>query len=79
MLDGVGVNAYDSFKDRRKGGAVKQSEFVRWLIEQGVSTKNAKRHVQLNLNGKTSHLPRHPAKELATGTVEAVKKQLGLK
>jgi mRNA interferase HicA len=35
--------------------------------------------VKVKLNGKTSFLPRHPAKELKTGLVEGVKKQLNLK
>ena len=48
------------------GDGVKQSEFVRWLRRNGV-------------NGKTSFLPRHPAKELTTGLVEGVKKQFNLK
>lgn len=58
---------------------MKQSEFLRWLKQQGVIATNAKRHVKLKLNGKTSFLPRHPADELGTGLVEAVKKQLNLK
>lgn len=58
---------------------MKQSEFLRWLKNQGVQTKDVKKHLQLRLNGKVSHLPRHPNQELTTGTVEGVKKQLGLK
>lgn len=61
------------------GGAVKQSEFVRWLKANGVEFKDGKRHLILTLNGKCSHLPRHPSQELKTGMVEGVKKQLGLK
>ncbi len=58
---------------------MKQSEFLRWLITQGVEKKEGSNHIKLYLNGKQSVLPRHPSKELATGTVKAVKKQLGLK
>jgi mRNA interferase HicA len=55
------------------------NEFKRWLLKQGVKFENAKgSHVKLHLNGRQSVLPMH-AKELKTGTVEAIKKQLGLK
>ena len=58
---------------------MKQSEFVRWLTRQGASFKDGARHIKVYLNGRQSHLPRHPSVELKTGLVEAVKKQLGLK
>lgn len=63
----------------KKGFDVKQSEFLRWLLAQGVEAKDGKRHLKLYFNGKQSHLPRHPGAELKTGLVEGVKKQLGLK
>jgi len=58
---------------------VKSTEFKRWLSKQGVSfgTSNGS-HLKLELNGKTSILPMHN-KELGTGLVESIKKQLGLK
>ena len=58
---------------------MKQSEFVRWLSAQGATFKDGKNHLKVFLNGQQSHLPRHPAKELKTGLVEGVKKQLKLK
>lgn len=58
---------------------MKQSEFVRWLKQQGVEIKDGTKHLKLYLNGKQSTLPRHPSQELKTGLVEGVKKQLGLK
>jgi mRNA interferase HicA len=61
------------------GATVKQSEFVRWLSRQGASFKDGTRHLKVYLNGKQSHLPRHPSTELKTGLVEGVKKQLGIK
>jgi mRNA interferase HicA len=61
------------------GGAVKQSEFVRWLSKQGATFKDGSRHLKVYLDGKQSHLPRHPSAELKTGLVEGVKKQLGIK
>lgn len=61
------------------GGAVKQSEFVRWLSQCGATFKDGSKHLKVYLNGKQTHLPRHPSAELKTGLVEGVKKQLGLK
>lgn len=61
------------------GGTVKQSEFLRWLKSQGVTIEQGTKHLKLYHNGKKTILPRHPAKELKTGLVEGVKKQLGLK
>lgn len=57
---------------------MKQSEFVRWLAEQGATFKQGKKHLKVYLNGKQTVIPRHAA-ELKTGTVEAIKKQLNLK
>ena len=55
------------------------SEFKRWLASQGATFESAKgSHLKVMLNGKTSYLPMH-SKELKTGTVEGIKKQLGLK
>jgi mRNA interferase HicA len=50
----------------------KSSEFKRWLAAQGATFKPG------TLNGKNSVLPMH-GKELGTGLVAAIKKQLGLK
>ncbi|GAB3416712.1 type II toxin-antitoxin system HicA family toxin [Massilia agilis] len=58
---------------------MKQSEFVRWLQQYGATFEEGKRHTKVKLNGRTSFLPRHPSKELATGLVEGVKRQLKLK
>lgn len=58
---------------------MKQSEFKRWLADQGATFEQGKKHLKIYLNGKQSHLPRHPATELKTGLVEGIKKQLGLK
>jgi mRNA interferase HicA len=58
---------------------VKSSEFKRWLAEQGATFKSGKgSHLKVSLNGKNSVLPMHN-KELGTGLVNAIKKQLGLK
>ncbi len=58
---------------------VKSSEFKRWLKEQGAIFKAGKgSHLKVSLHGKNSILPMHH-KELGTGLVQAIKKQLGLK
>jgi mRNA interferase HicA len=58
---------------------MKSSEFKRWLAEQGAAFTSAKgSHLKVMLNGKKSYLPMH-SKELGTGLVAAIKKQLGLK
>lgn len=58
---------------------MKQSEFVRWLSQQGATFKEGANHLKVYLNGKQAVIPRHPAKELKKGLIEGVKKQLNLK
>ncbi|OCG45147.1 mRNA interferase [Gilliamella sp. Fer1-1] len=57
---------------------MKQSEFLRWLVAQGVEVKQGSNHLKLYYNGKQSTMPRHPSKELKNGTMIAIKKQLNL-
>ena len=58
---------------------MKSSEFKRWLQQQGAVLTPAKgSHFRVELNGKMSILPMH-SKDLKKGTVEGIKKQLGLK
>lgn len=61
--------------------SVKTSEFLRWLKQQG-ATFDAKKgkgsHIRVALNGKQTVVPSH-SKDLKRGTVEAIKKQLGIK
>ncbi len=58
---------------------MKSSEFKRWLAEQGATFKPGKgSHLKVSVNGRNSVLPMHN-KELGTGLVQAIKKQLGLK
>ena len=60
-------------------GLVTSKELKRWLAEQGATFKPAKgSHFKVSLNGRQSILPMH-GKEMKTGTVLAIKKQLGLK
>lgn len=59
---------------------MKYSEFRKWLREQGVDFKPGKgSHFRLTLNGKISTFSDHGCKEIGTGLVEQIKKQLGLK
>ena len=58
---------------------MKSTEFKRWLAKQGVAFGTSEgSHLKLELNGRKSILPMHH-KELGTGLVRAIKKQLGLK
>jgi mRNA interferase HicA len=58
-------------------------EFKRWLARQGcvfVTKKGGSGHLIVRLGDRSSELPMHGGKrELGTGTVNAIKKQLGLK
>jgi mRNA interferase HicA len=54
-------------------------EFKRWLSDQGATFKVGKgSHVKVYLNGKQSVLPVHTG-DMKLGTLNAIKKQLGLK
>jgi mRNA interferase HicA len=58
---------------------MKSSELKRWLAKQGATFTPAKgSHFHVILNGKQSIIPMH-SKDIPRGTVEAIKKQLGLK
>jgi mRNA interferase HicA len=58
---------------------VNSKEFKRWLTQQGATFQPGKgSHLKVYLNGKQSVLPMHNA-DLKTGTLEDIKKQLGLK
>jgi mRNA interferase HicA len=58
---------------------VKQSEFVRWLKQQGATFEDGTKHMKVRLNGKQTIIGRHGSQEMKKGTVEGIKKQLGLK
>jgi len=54
-------------------------ELKRWLAKQGATFEAGKgSHVRVFLNDRQSVLPMHSG-EMKTGTVQAIKKQLGLK
>jgi mRNA interferase HicA len=58
-------------------------EFQRWLKDQGCSFethRGGSGHLTVTLNGRKTQLPMHGAgKELGTGLVNKIKKDLGLK
>jgi len=58
---------------------VNSKELKRWLEKQGATFEPGKGgHLKVFLNDRQSVLPMHST-ELKKGTVEAIKKQLGLK
>ena len=63
-----------------KDDYVKYTEFKRWLKAQGVEfTTQRGSHILIRLNGKTSVFPDHGAKEIGTGLVNKIKRDLDLK
>jgi len=59
---------------------MKYSEFRRWLLKQGaVITPGKGSHCKVTLHGKVTVFPYHGSKEISTGLVERIKRDLGLK
>jgi mRNA interferase HicA len=58
---------------------VKVSELRRWLKKQGCTFADESRHTRIMRGSKISRMPRHPAKEIKTGTLQAILKDLDLK
>ncbi len=58
---------------------MKYSEFRRWLIKRGAKFAPGKgSHLKVTLNGKTTVFPDHGSKEIGTGLVAKIKKDLGI-
>jgi len=57
---------------------VKASELRRWLKKQGCTFVEESRHTRIVLGSKRSRMPRHPAKEIKTGTLQSILKDLDL-
>jgi mRNA interferase HicA len=58
------------------------AEFTRYLSKQGIKFKEhgSKHDVYMNpVTGSEAQIPRHPSKELKTGTRERILKDLDLK
>ena len=60
-------------------GRVKVSELKRWPKKQGCTFVEESRHTRITLGAKISRMPRHPAKVIKSGTLQAILKDLGLK
>ena len=64
-------------------GVVNASEFKRWLARRGCTfetKKSGSGHLIVRRGDRKSELPMHGGgKELGTGLVNAIKKQLGLR
>jgi mRNA interferase HicA len=59
---------------------VTSSEFKRWLAAQGATFKPGKgSHQKVTLKGITTSFPDHGRKEMKTGTLNGICKQLGIK
>jgi mRNA interferase HicA len=59
---------------------LKSSEFKRWLERHGATfTPGKGSHLHVELNGRFSVMPMHKSKEIGTGLVAKIKKDLGLK
>ena len=70
-LDSVTINGYC--------WVVKASELRRWLKKQGCAFIEESRHTRIVLGSKISRMPRHPAKDIKTGTLRVILKDLDLK
>jgi mRNA interferase HicA len=55
------------------------NELRRHLAKLGATFIEGSSHTKVTLNGRKSVIPRHGAKDLKTGTLRAILKQLGLK
>jgi mRNA interferase HicA len=54
------------------------NEFKQWLVKQGAEFQSGQgAHIKVFLNGRQSVLPMHGT-ELKIGTIDYIKKQLGL-
>jgi mRNA interferase HicA len=60
---------------------VNSSQFKRWLARQGCTFEPAKGgHVWVKLKGRKTIMPMHGgSKQLGTGLINAIKKDLGLR
>jgi mRNA interferase HicA len=57
---------------------VTANELKRKLAKKGCTFEMGTRHTVVIFQGKATIIPRHPAKELKTGTVRAILKALGI-
>ena len=57
---------------------MKQNEFRRWFVSQGVDVTYGSIHLKLRFHGRRSVMPRHPCDEIKEPLRKAILKQLGL-
>jgi mRNA interferase HicA len=57
---------------------MKASELRRKLASAGCTFMDSKKHVIIYYRGHRSLMPRHPAKEVKTGTVQGILRKLGI-
>jgi len=70
-IDAVTKSGYDR--------CAKVSELRRWLRKQGCTFVEEYRHTRITLGTKVTRMPRQPAKEIKSGTLRAILKDLDLK
>jgi len=61
---------------------MKYSEFRKWLEKQGATFqthRSGSSHFRVTLHGKSTIFPNHGSKEIGTGLVHKIKKDLGIK
>lgn len=59
--------------------SVTSNELKRWLASRGCTFEEGTKHTKVFFKDMHTLLPRHGAKELPTGTVRGIKRDLGLK
>ena len=57
---------------------MRASELRRKLANAGCTFMDGKKHLIICYKGNRSLMPRHPAKEVKTGTVQGIVKRLGI-
>jgi mRNA interferase HicA len=55
------------------------SELRRFLRARGCTFGVGKKHTMVRLGARSAIMPLHPSKEIASGTLNAILRQLGLK
>jgi mRNA interferase HicA len=58
---------------------VKASELKRKLESMGCTMEEGTKHWIVSYKGEKTTIPRHPSKEIRTGTLNGILKQLGLR
>ena len=58
---------------------VRISELRRLLRARGCTFEEGKKHTMVRLGSRSAMMPRHPSKEIATGTLNSIFRDLGLK